>query len=66
MVWVIKSKLPRRITCPLGFLLIYGNPHVNVIGGRGIAVECNGIAADQQIFNAIVVQQLQELFEVER
>ena len=43
-----------------------GNPNIHIAGRTRIAVIADRIATDEQIVNLMIVQQLQELFEVGR
>jgi hypothetical protein len=43
-----------------------GYPYIHVVCGSRIAVVADGKTANEQVFNLVIVQQLQELFEVVR
>jgi hypothetical protein len=67
-VWLqlrqVKTKLPQRVHQPRGVLRMHRHPNVQIRCGSRGAMEGDRVTADDQVLNAVVVQQPQELFEV--
>jgi hypothetical protein len=49
-----------------GVFRINVDPHVEIVGGPDMTVDADRVSANQQVFNAVRVERLQELFEVPR
>ena len=64
--WEVKAEFSEGFDDPPGVLRIGGDPDIHILRCPGVAVEGNGVAADEEILDALSVEKSQELSEVWR
>ena len=60
---------PKLAKCPInsdGIFRTDIDPNIEIVGGPDITINPDRVPANQQVFNIVRVEQLQELFEVPR
>ena len=62
----LKAKFFQNTHESFGVIWMDADPHIQIGSGARISVKGDGISSDDQILNAVGVEQLQEFFEVWR